>query len=66
MSTTLTTITKKTKRSKSEARRAYWATLTPEERSARLRKVATIKARNMTPEQRRAHAMVMVAGRKKK
>lgn len=48
----------------SDARKAYWASITPEERSARLKKVAQTKQKNMTFKQRRTHALLMVAGRK--
>lgn len=50
----------------SEARKKYWASITPEERSARLKKVAQTKQKNMTFKQRRKHALLMVAGRKAK
>ena len=56
----------KVRPTRSEARKLYWSTVSKEERSKRGRKAATIKAKNMTIEQRRAHAMIMVAGRNKK
>lgn len=49
----------------SDARKAYWSTITPEERSARLKKVAQTKQKNMTFKQRRKHALLMVAARKR-
>ncbi len=51
------------KLSKSEARKAYWAKIPKSDRSAYARKIATIKAKKMTPEQRKAHSQLMVKAR---
>lgn len=48
------------------ARKAYWAAMTPEERTNRMRKVAVTKQKGMTFKQKRAHALMMVARRKAK
>jgi hypothetical protein len=48
------------------ARKSYWATLSPEVRSARMSLVAKAKQKKLTFKQRRDHAMRMVAARAKK
>ncbi len=53
-------------RTKSEARRAYWATQTPEQRRVRMSKMAHAKNKKMTTKQRREHALMMVKARNKK
>lgn len=48
------------------ARKAYWASITPEERSARGSAMATKKQQKMTFKQKRDHALKMVAARRKR
>lgn len=48
------------------ARKAYWASLTDEERSERMRKLAVGRQKKMTFKQKRDHALKMVAARKVK
>lgn len=55
----------KIKLTKSEARRKYWASISPEKRSAHARNAAKKKAMKMTVEEKRKHAMLMVQARKK-
>lgn len=55
----------KVKLTKSEARRKYWASISPEKRSAHARNAAKKKAMKMTVEEKRKHAMLMVEARKK-
>lgn len=54
------------KRTRSEAKKQYWATIPKEERSAQLRKIAFIKSQRMTIEEKRNHALIMVAARNNK
>lgn len=49
----------------SEAKKRYWSKISPEERSNRMRAIATIKNKNMTPQERVDHAMKMVKARLK-
>lgn len=48
------------------ARKAYWATMTKQERSQRMRDIAKKKQANLTYKQKREHALMMVAARGKK
>ncbi len=48
------------------ARKAYWASMTEEERSAKMRALATGRQKKMTFKQKRDHALKMVAARKAK
>ncbi len=45
------------------ARKAYWARMTPEQRSERMRKIAIKKQSLLTFKQKRDHALKMVAAR---
>lgn len=51
------------KRSKSQARKDYWATISPEERKRRASKTAKAKHAKLTPQQRKRHALVMLSAR---
>lgn len=53
-----------TKKTRSEARKEYWATIPKEKRSEMARKAALAKHRNTTYEEKRALAMKMVAARR--
>jgi hypothetical protein len=46
------------------ARKAYWAAMSPEEKSARMRKIALGRQKKLTFKQKRDHAMKMVAARR--
>ena len=48
---------------KSEARRNYWKTVTPEKRSEMARKAAVAKWASISVEDRVKHAMLMVKAR---
>jgi hypothetical protein len=48
------------------ARKSYWENLSPEERSNRMRAIATSRQKKMTFKQKRDHALKMVAARHKK
>lgn len=48
------------------ARKAYWASLTDQERSERMRKLAVSRQKKMTFKQKRDHALKMVAARKQR
>ena len=48
------------------ARRRYWDSLTKEQRSARMRTLATNRQKKMTFAQRRAHSLKMIAARNAK
>jgi len=50
----------------SEAKKRYWSKISPEERSNRMRIIATIKNKKMTPKERIDHALKMVRARKLK
>lgn len=56
----------KNKLNRSEARKKYWASLSPEEKTKRGRLMAIAKAKKMTPKERLEHAMMMVRARRKK
>jgi hypothetical protein len=45
------------------ARKEYWASMTPEQRSARMREIAKKKQAKLTYKEKRAHALKMVAAR---
>jgi len=47
------------------ARQSYWAKMTPQERSQRMRAIALKKQAGLTFKQKRAHALKMVAARRK-
>ena len=51
------------KRTKSQARKDYWASITPEERSQRASNIAKAKWAQMTPRQRSEHGSLMVKAR---
>lgn len=53
----------KTKMTKSEARKAYWATVPKEERSRRASKTAKAKWEKMTQKERTEHAKMMIGVR---
>ncbi len=55
-----------TKKTKSEARKQYWATIPKEERSSRAREIAKIKHQQLTREQRQNHALLMVKAKLEK
>lgn len=63
MSTSGNNTTQEKKRTKSEARKAYWSTLTPEQRSERMRKLAISKNKKMTTKEKRDLALKMVRAR---
>ncbi len=48
---------------KSEARKAYWASIPKEERSRRASRTAKAKHAKMTPAERTAHAKKMIGAR---
>ena len=54
------------KRTQSQARKDYWATVPKEERTLRARKAAKAKAKKMTPAERSAHGKMMIAARNNK
>jgi len=54
---------KKTKMTKSEARKAYWANIPKEERKARASKTAKAKWDRTTQAERTAHAKMMIGAR---
>jgi len=54
---------KKIKMTKSEARKAYWANIPKEERTARASKTAKAKWQKMTQKQKTAHAKMMIGAR---
>jgi hypothetical protein len=58
-------MTDEQKRSVSQAKKDYWALISPEERSQRASNIAKAKWANMTPQERSAHAQVMRAGHNK-
>jgi hypothetical protein len=47
------------KRSKSQAKKDYWKTISPEERSRRSRALALIKSSKMTVKEKSDHAKMM-------
>lgn len=47
------------------SRKAYWARMTPEQRSERMRKIAITKQSKLTFKQKRDHALKMVAARQR-
>jgi len=51
------------KRSKSQARKDYWASITPEERSKRASATAKAKWAQMTPQERSNHGKMMISAR---
>lgn len=51
------------KRTKSEARKAYWANIPKEERKRRASKTAKAKWDKMTQKERTAHAKMMIGAR---
>lgn len=51
------------KRTKSQARKDYWASITPEERSLRASKTAKAKWSQMTVQQRSEHGKKMINAR---
>ena len=51
------------KMTKSEARKAYWASIPKEERSRRASRTAKAKHAKMTPAERTAHAKKMIGAR---
>lgn len=63
MSTSGNNTTQEKKRTKSEARKAYWSTLTPKQRSERMRKLAISKNKKMTTKEKRDLALKMVRAR---
>lgn len=50
----------------SAARKAYWASMSPEEKILRMRSIAQSRQKKMSFKQRRDHALKMVAARRKK
>lgn len=46
------------------SRKAYWARMTPEQRSARMRAIALTKQKKLTFKQKRDHALKMVEARR--
>lgn len=50
-------------RTKSQARKDYWATITPEERTNRASNLAKAKWAQMTPQERSNHGKMMIGAR---
>lgn len=59
-------MTTKIKRTRSEARIAYWASIPKEQRSQHARNAAKAKAKKMTQKQKSDHGKMMIAARRNK
>lgn len=46
------------------ARQKYWASMTPQQRTERMRKVAVSKQKKLSFKEKRKHALMMVAARR--
>ncbi len=53
-------------KSKTQARKEYWASIPPQERSNRMRAIAIARQKKYTPEQRKEISMKMIAAKKAK
>ena len=54
------------KLTRSEAKKAYWATIPKEERIIKSRNLAILKHKNKTPAERREAAMLLVQAKREK
>ena len=48
------------------ARRLYWSSMPPEQRTERMRSIAKARQKRLTTAQKRAHALMMVEAKKNK
>lgn len=48
-----------------QARKAYWASMTPQQRSERMRAIAVSRQKKMSFKAKRKHALKMVEAKKK-
>jgi len=53
-------------KSKSQARKDYWASISPLERSSRMRKIAIERQKKYTPEERKQLSIRMVEAKRAK